>query len=83
MYMILVMDNTALTLCDPVLQKLQFHALCIPIWSLDAGAVSFTYWTCALSNVLIGSRSRSGRVRERRISAPVESQTLAPRSSST
>jgi len=68
---------------DPVLQQLEFQALCILSWSLDAGAVSFTYWTCALRNELIGSRSRCGRMRERRNSAPVENQNLAPRSSST
>ena len=68
---------------DPVLQQLEFHALCILSWSLDAGAVSFTYWTCALRNELTGSRSRSGCMRERRISSPVANQTLAPRSSNT
>jgi hypothetical protein len=66
-----------------VLQQLEFHPLRILGWSLDAGAVSFTRWTCPLRNELIESRSRSGRMRERRISAPVESPTLASRSSST
>jgi len=68
---------------DPVLQQLEFHALCILSWSLDSGAVSFTHRTCPLHDGLNGSRSRSGRMRERRISAPVENQTLASQSPST
>ena len=56
----------------PVLRQLEIHALRILSWSSDAGTVSFTHQTYPLGNELIGSRSSSGRMPKRRISAPVE-----------
>ena len=40
---------------DLVLQHPEFHPLRILSWSIDAGAVSFTHWTCPLRNELIGA----------------------------